>query len=165
VQNLIGIDPEFNLVRSEILNELTLVPGQKIGIDSNLNAVDATIKNALLIKEGQSIGIDPTKNQVKVKRQEKQVSNLPTLIFQLEENADPETPIELFIFENAKRDHLILTADINNSGPVWIGVIESEGTPIFPGDRVFIEGANKLFFTAPIDHMLYASEVTIKDEP
>ncbi len=155
IQNLIGFKPDQNQVKATITHDLILKPGQKIGIDPNANQVNALVT----IKANQLVGINPDKNTVKVTRQEKEVNNLPTLDFEV---VAPETMAELFITANNLRDSVILTADVNNAEPVWLGGTKGEGTPIFPGDRMFIEGTNKLFFVAPDSHALYASEVVYK---
>jgi len=162
VQNLVGIRPDNNQVRATVTNELVLVPSQLIGIDPDSNQVKATLTHAVAIDDNQFIGIHPNQNTVDVEIKEKEVVSLSTLAFTSAENSPPETLVSLSIDAGDFRYALILTADIGNTGPIWMGGVEGEGTPIFAGERVTVEGSSKVDFIALTAHKLYASEIVYK---
>jgi len=165
IKNPIGIKPDENQVRADITNELTLVKGQAFGIDKDQNAVKATLTHPVELKENQTVGINPDKNQVEVKRKGKQYQALPTLQFMTPQDGVIDDPIQLLVDQNPKRESLILTADTNNLSPVWIGGIFGEGTPLLPGDRLFIDGENAITFAALTDHLVYVAEIAFKESP
>jgi len=163
IQNAVGIKPDQNDVKAEVKNNLTLVPGQSLGIDPDKNSVKAEVTNVITLKENQAIGIHADQNQVDVKRKDKVYRAMPTLSFQTPQGGDIALPIEFTIGENKERESLILTADTNNLAPIWLGGTQGEGTPLFPGDRLFIEGNSGLPFSALTDHLLYVAEIVIKE--
>jgi len=163
VQNAVGIKPDENDVKATVTNDLILKADQVIGIDEAKNKVDATLSHAVEIKENQRIGIDEKQNVVEVKRQQKAINTVSTLSFTAPDNSPPETVVTRSVAANDKRESLIVTAEPNNAAPVWLGGKQGEGTPVFPGDRLFIDGNNTLDFAALGGNTLYASEITITE--
>ncbi len=156
----VGIDPHKNRVQAAVIEPVLLAPNQVIGIDPEQNAVDATLTHPVAIAAGQKVGIDPDHNAVTVPFKAKRYQTLPTLVFT---DADPEAVIEKTITSNAQRESLVLTADPLNGDAVWLGGIEGEGTPVFPGDRVFIDGNDPVTLAAKDGHTLYAAEIVVKE--
>jgi len=163
VQNAVGIKPDQNDVRAEIKNNINLEPGQSIGIDPNENNVKAELTQPVAFKDDQLVGIDPNKNTVNIQRKSKIFRGMPTLSFQTPQGGSIDDPIEIDIDENPARETLILTADINNLSPVWVGGVLGRGVPLFPGDRVFIDGDSGVKFVALTDHVVYAAETVFKE--
>ncbi len=170
----IGIDPQANIVQAVIQNPvridpqgntITIAKGQCVGIDPKKNSVKATLTHPVEIEDNQLIGINPAKNTVNVIRKGKLYRAMPTLTFTAPQGSPPDTVIEHTIAPNAIRDVLILTASTDNAQPVWLGGTEGQGTPVFPGDRLFVEGNHGLTLAAKTDHTLYVAEVILKDLP
>ncbi len=170
----IGIDPQANIVQAIIQNPVKIDPNsntvtiakdQCVGIDPKKNSVKAKLTQPVAIADNQLIGIHPTKNKVEVIRKGKLYQAMPTLEFTAPQGDPPDTLIKKTIEPNTIRELLILTADTNNSQPVWLGGQEGQGTPVFPGDRLFVEGNHGLTLAAKPDHKLYIAEIIFKDLP
>jgi len=153
---------------TDIKNQIQIADDQRIGIDPQANIVQAVIQNpvkidssqnTIKIAKSQCVGIDPKKNQVDILRKHKTFNALPRLVFSSESGVSIDDPIVLSISKNDHRDVLLITANSNNLEPIWIGGEFEQGMPLFPGDRLFIEGQNEIQFSALTDHVLYAAEV------
>ena len=155
----IGINDKKNIVKAFIQHAIQIDADQNvIKIDKDQNEVKATIAHALILEEGQLIGIDPNKNLVKVKRNTKAFLPLDKISFE----SDNDDDIEKIIEGNTARESLTLTADMTNTAPVWIGNEANHGTPLFPGDRLFVDGANEINLVAPKDQIVYVSETVVE---
>ena len=156
---------------TDIKNEIQIAEDQRIGIDPQSNIVQAVIQNPVKIDDKQNtvklykntcVGIDGKKNKVEVIRKGKEYKALPAIIFTADPNDPPNQLIQQNIAANVHRDVAVVTADPNNAEPIWLGESELQGVPLFPGDRLFIEGENKLTFSAKSGHTMYAAEIVWK---
>ena len=172
IENAINVDSVNGVVNTEINSPIEVAGEQIIGIDPNNNNVNATIENAINvdsvngvvnteinspveIADGQIVGISPvfnivrTPNLPKVKR----LRRFSPLVFQGES----------FIVGNRRRHKILLTADIDNDGLIWIGASAenpASGIPLRAGEHMEIEGTGSVGLDAVgnSDQILYFAE-------
>ncbi|MBX2809955.1 MAG: hypothetical protein KTR20_15145 [Cellvibrionaceae bacterium] len=162
----IGIDPQNNIVQSIVQNPvridasqntITIADEQCIGIDPN--------KNTVTLAPAQTVGIDSLNNHVRVMRTHTVFQPLPTIEFISPDGNAEDEPISETIAANPQRQSLTLSASEENFNPIWLGNVEEQGTPLFPGEKFTVHSANAINLVALTGQVLYLSETVIVDDP